>query len=52
MNLALRMTRTRLLFLVLLIVALLVAALFLVHAALPDLWRVITYSPYILNRRL
>lgn len=51
MNLALRMTRTRLLFLVLLIVALLMAALFLVYAALPDLWRVIAYSPYILNRR-
>ncbi len=49
MNAGLRISKAQVMFLVLFILALLVAALFLIHATMPTLWHTITYSPFIMN---
>ena len=53
MNSVSRLSRTQLLFIVLLIVSLLVATLFVIHSAMPGVWHTITYrlvnSPNVLN---
>jgi len=55
MNLVSRLSRTQILFIVLLIVSLLVATLFLIHAAMPSVWHTITLrlvvSPKVPNWR-
>jgi hypothetical protein len=43
MNLVSRLSRTQLLLIVLLIVFLLVATLFVIHAAVPGVWHTITH---------
>ena len=42
MNLVSRLSRTQLLLIVLLIVSLLVATLFVIHAAIPGVWHTVT----------
>jgi hypothetical protein len=42
MNLVSRLSRTQILFIVLLIVSLLVATLFVIHSAMPGVWHTIT----------
>jgi len=42
MNLVSHLSRTQILFIVLLIVSLLVATLFVIHAAMPGVWHTIT----------
>ena len=53
MNMVSRLSRTQLLLIVLLIVSLLVATLFVVHAAMPGVWHTVTYrivdGPNIMN---
>ncbi len=49
MNPGLRITKAQVLFLVLFIISLLVATLFIIHAAMPSLWHTIAYSPFIMN---
>lgn len=43
MNLVSRLSRTQLLLIVLLIVSLLVATIFVIHAAMPGTWHTLTY---------
>ena len=43
MNLVSRLSRTQLLLIVLLIVSLLVATIFVIHAAVPGVWHTITH---------
>jgi len=45
MNLVSRLSRTQLLLIVLVIVSLLVATFFVIHAAMPGLWRTIADTP-------
>lgn len=47
MNLVSRLSRTQVLMIVLLIVSLLVATLFIIHAAMPGIWQTITFSPQV-----
>ncbi|HVB74269.1 MAG TPA: hypothetical protein VNE38_12000 [Ktedonobacteraceae bacterium] len=49
MNLATRLSRTQLLLIVLVIVSLLVATFFVIHAAMPGLWHTIVYTPDVLS---
>lgn len=53
MNSVSRLSRTQLLFIVLLIVSLLVATVFVIHAAMPGVWHTVTLrltdGPSILN---
>ena len=42
MNLVSRLSRTQILFIVLLIVSLLIATLFVIHSAMPGVWHTIT----------
>jgi hypothetical protein len=53
MNPVSRLSRTQLLFIVLLIVSLLVATLFVIHTAMPGVWHTITLrlvdTPNVLN---
>lgn len=51
MNLALHMSKRQLLFLVLLFIALIVTALFVIHSTTPSLWHSITDLPDIMNRQ-
>ena len=48
MNLVSRLSRTQLLLIVLVIVSLLVATFFVIHAAMPGLWRTIADTPDVL----
>ncbi len=54
MNLVSRLSRTQILFIVLLIVSLLVATFFVIHTAMPGVWHTISLrlvdSPNVLNR--
>ncbi len=49
MGIALRMSKQQLLLLVLVILTLIVTALIVVHAAAPNLWHAIVFSPDILS---
>lgn len=49
MNLVSRLSRTQLLLIVLVIVSLLVATFFVIHAAMPGLWHTISDTPDIIN---
>ncbi len=48
MNLVSRLSRTQLLLIVLVIVSLLVATFFVIHAAMPGLWRTIADTPNVI----
>ena len=48
MNLVSRLSRTQVLMIVLLIVSLLAATLFIIHAAMPGVWHTVAISPNIL----
>ena len=51
MGTALRMNKKQILFLLLVLLTLLVTALIVIHAATPNLFHAIAYSPKIINRR-
>jgi hypothetical protein len=48
MNLVSRLSRTQLLLIVLVIVSLLVATFFVIHASMPSLWHIVADSPNII----
>jgi hypothetical protein len=50
MGTALRMNKKQILFLLLVILSLLIATLIVLHAATPNLFHAIAYSPKIINR--
>ena len=50
MGIALRMSKTQILILVLVLLSLILATLFVLHAATPNLLHAITYTPKVLNR--
>ena len=50
MGIALRMSKTQILILVLVLVSLIIATLIVLHAATPNLFHAIAYSPKIINR--
>ncbi len=50
MGIALRMSKTQILILVLVLVSLIIATLIVLHAATPNLFHAIAYTPKILNR--
>ena len=51
MGTALRMNKKQILFLLLVILSLLIATLIVLHAATPNLFHAIAYSPKIINHR-
>ena len=50
MGIALRMSKTQILILVLVLLSLIIATLIVLHAATPNLFHAIAYTPKILNR--
>ena len=50
MGTALRMNKKQILFLLLVILSLLIATLIVLHAATPNLFHAIAYSPKVINR--